>query len=180
MLTRFKVKTSLRVYTVIVKVSWDGEMIERVDVYDGEPYFKDGTFKFLGEAMWIGGWVDEPYTHTLKPVELAKQTIEEYERPQKLENYLRLKGHFLHINENEEELPRYEEPPRPEIYDHEEKSYKNFITHLIQNPQEIDELPEMERKRVLKENVELRLAYHEYRARQQAAQRQQQRAGGDK
>lgn len=166
MITRFKIKTSLRVYTVIVKVSWDGEMIEKVDVYDGDPYFKDGTMKFLGEAVWIGGWVDEPFTHTLKPIALAKQTIEEYERPQKLENYLRLKGHFIHMNEEEEAPAKETPPPKPLIFDHEEKAYQDYIAYLIKHPEEIDSLEPKERQKLLKENMELRLSYHEWRFRQ--------------
>lgn len=158
MIVRFKLKTSLRVYTVITKISRDRETLE-VDVYDGEPYFRDGTLKYLNEASWIGGYDDEPFTHSLKPIDLAKKVVEDYERAERLENYLRLKHHFIHYHEEEKQK---QEETQAEIYDFEDASAQNYIKYLIQNPHEVDNLEEKERKRLLKENLELRVKYREW------------------
>lgn len=169
MLTRFKIRTNLRIYTCIVKYSKDRRTFE-LDVFDGEPYFKDGTLKYMDEAEWIGGYEDEEFTHTTKPVELAKKIVDQWERPQKLENYLRLKNHFIHMKDKEEEAPAKVTPPpvEPVITDYEEQIQDQRIKYLMENPLALDQLQPLERKQLLKENPELRLAYYELKALQKS------------
>lgn len=169
MLTRFKIRTNLRIYTCIVKYSLDRDTFE-LDVFDGEPYFTDGTLKYMDEAEWIGGYEDEEFTHTLKPVELAKKIVDQWERPHKLENYLRLKNHFIHMKDKEEEAAAKQTPPtvEPVIIDYEEQIQKQRIKNLMENPLLLDNMDPTERKKLLKENPELRLAYYELKALKQS------------
>lgn len=167
---RFRIKTGLAMYTAIVKFSDDGEHFE-LDVYDGAPMFYDSP-KFFDEAEWIGGYENEPFSYVTKPVDLAKQIVEAWERPERLKRYLNLKNHFINMNEEAEPPSKATPLPDPvEINDYRQKAYQEYIEHLKEHPEELDTLPMQERKQLLKENIELRLAYHEWRAQQKSQRR---------
>ena len=167
MLTRFKVRTNLKMYTVVVKYSEEHDKFE-LDVYDGDPHFLDGTQKYINEAEWIGGYEDEEFTHVMKPVELAKEIIETWERPKRLEDYLRLKRHVIELKEIGKD-PRQETPSRsrkaePVVYDYRDRLEADHIKYLRENPEALDQMTKKERDKWLKSDVELRLRYYEAKA----------------
>lgn len=167
MLTRFKVRTNLKMYTVVVKYSADRELFE-LDVYEREPHFLDGTCKYIGEAEWIGGYKDEEFTHVMKPVELAKEVIETWERPKRLEDYLRLKRHVIELKEigkdSAQETPSRSRKAEPVVYDYRDRLEADHIKYLRENPEALDQMTKKERDKWLKSDVELRLRYYEWKA----------------
>jgi hypothetical protein len=167
MLTRFKVRTNLKMYTVVVQYSDDHETFE-LDVFDGEPHFLDGTRKYVNEAEWIGGYKDEEFTHVMKPVELAKKVIETWERPKRLEDYLRLKRHVIELKEigkdSAQETPSRSRKAEPVVYDYRDRLEADHIKYLRENPEALDQMTKKERDKWLKSDVELRLRYYEAKA----------------
>lgn len=159
MTTKFYVKTSLNIYTCVVKVSKDHSQFE-LDVYDADISYNDRP-KYLHEGQWIGGYEDMEFLNPTQPIELAKKIIDAWERPQRLEKYLRLKNYFIHINEKES-APAKETPSKPIIVDYQEKAHSEYISTLIEKPELVEEIPKKERDKLLKENADLRARFQQW------------------
>lgn len=159
---KIKFKTSIRIYTGILKINTLDNTFD-LDIYIGEPYWEDGTQKYLGECQNIGGWHDEPLTNPKRVIACARETIEEYELPERTANYLQLNNNFFNFIEDEDEdFPKYEEPERPEIHDHEEKAYRDYINYLMQNPHELELMDKKEREELFKKHHELKQRYKKW------------------
>ncbi|MBA4495083.1 hypothetical protein ACFO25_09830 [Paenactinomyces guangxiensis] len=153
-------KTSIRVYCAILRIDTENNKFD-LDVFIGEPYFSDGTIKYAEEAYSIGGWKGVELTNPKKVRECAEETIRDYELPERTANYLKLNNHFFDLRK-EDEIPKYQEPEKPEIHDHEEKQERSYIQYLIENPHEVEELTAEEQTELFKKSEKLKQTFMEW------------------
>lgn len=158
----FKLKTSLGWYEAICYIDLRENEFE-IDVYTGYPD------RWAGKEDWIAGYTGVPYDHVTRPIDEAREIIENWERPLRLERYLQMKRGIIELKDEDKkpEKPK----PAPVIRDYREGDDEKSISYFQENPEELERLEKKERERLLKLSPELRMQYHEWKALDKARRR---------
>lgn len=175
---KFQVKSDLNTYRCVVRFH-EGNTHFDIDVFEAEPYFDKWLLRFLNDNFRVGGREKQELTSELKPIELAREIITQWERPKRLEKFLEQYEYVIPLaTKDEEENETIREPQDTQerergheiiVTDYEDRIEEDRRRYYLQNPLALDEAEPEEREQILKENHDIRIKYYEAKALREAA-----------